>query len=70
MMLLSIYLAIRERAVLVAIFGAWRASLLAGATGALASKFHFLAYAIANAASVRTLTLLRFCSRRPYRTLS
>lgn len=56
--LLSIYLAIRDRAVLVAIVGAWRASLLAGATGALASEFLFLAYAIASAASVRTLTLV------------
>ena len=37
---------------------AWRPSLLAGFLGALASQFWFLAFAIATAASVRTLALV------------
>jgi drug/metabolite transporter (DMT)-like permease len=56
--LLSLYLAARDRAVLVAIVKAWRPSLFAGALGALASQFWFLAFAIATAASVRTLGLV------------
>jgi drug/metabolite transporter (DMT)-like permease len=56
--LLSLYLAIRDRAVLVAIMRAWKPSLFAGFMGALASQFWFLAFAIATAASVRTLALV------------
>src|SRR5205085_1464998 len=56
--LLSLYLAIRDRAVLVAIVRAWRPSLLAGFLGAFASQFWFLAFALATAASVRTLALV------------
>ena len=56
--LLSLYLALRDPAVLVAIMNAWRPSLFAGALGALASEFWFLAFALASAASVRTLGLV------------
>jgi drug/metabolite transporter (DMT)-like permease len=56
--LLSLYLAIRDRAVLVAIGRAWRPSLFAGLMGATASQFWFLAFALATAASVRTLALV------------
>jgi drug/metabolite transporter (DMT)-like permease len=55
---LSLYLAIRERAVLIALLRSWRPSLLAGLLGALASQFWFLAFSIASAASVRTLGLV------------
>src|SRR5580700_7527632 len=56
--LLSLYLALRDPAVLAAIGKAWRPSLFAGALGALASEFWFLAFALASAASVRTLGLV------------
>jgi drug/metabolite transporter (DMT)-like permease len=56
--LLSFYLALYDRAVLSAIVRAWRPSLLAGFLGALASQFWFLAFALATAASVRTLALV------------
>ena len=56
--LLSIYLALRDPGVLKAIFRVWRPSLFAGFMGALASQFWFLAFAIATAASVRTLALV------------
>jgi drug/metabolite transporter (DMT)-like permease len=56
--LLSLYLALRDPIVLVAIIKAWRPSLFAGALGALASEFWFLAFALASAASVRTLGLV------------
>ena len=56
--LLSFYLALRAPKVLVAIVKAWRPSVFAGALGALASEFWFLAFAIATAASVRTLGLV------------
>jgi len=56
--LLSIYLGLRDRAVLAAIVRAWRPSLFAGFMGALASQFWFLAFALATAASVRTLALV------------
>ena len=49
---------LRDRAVLDAIFRAWRPSLFAGFMGALASQFWFLALALATAASVRTLALV------------
>ena len=56
--LLSIYLALRSPDVLRSILAAWRLSLLAGFMGALASQFWFLAFALATAASVRTLALV------------
>jgi drug/metabolite transporter (DMT)-like permease len=56
--LLSLYLAWREPGVLRAIGRAWRPSLFAGFMGAVASEFWFLAFAIATAASVRTLALV------------
>jgi drug/metabolite transporter (DMT)-like permease len=56
--LLSLYLALRNRAVLVATLRAWRPSLFAGFMGALASECWFLAFALATAASVRTLGLV------------
>jgi drug/metabolite transporter (DMT)-like permease len=56
--LLTFYLGRREAAVLKAILAAWRPSLFAGFMGALASQFWFLAFALASAASVRTLALV------------
>ena len=41
-----------------AIVAAWRPSLFAGFMGATASQFWFLAFALATAASVRTLALV------------
>jgi len=55
---LSLYLWLRDRAALTAIVRAWRPSLLAGFMAALASQFWFLAFALATAASVRTLALV------------
>jgi len=55
---LSAYLALRDIEVLRAIMRAWRPSVLAGFMGAFASQFWFLAFAIATAASVRTLALV------------
>ena len=55
---LSLYLMLRDRAVMIAIVRAWKPSLFAGLMGALASQFWFLAFAIATAASVRTLALI------------
>lgn len=55
---LSLYLALRDPKVLTAIAKAWRPSLFAGFMGAFASQFWFLAFAIATAASVRTLALV------------
>jgi drug/metabolite transporter (DMT)-like permease len=53
--LLSLYLGLRNPSVLLAIIRAWKPSLLAGLAGAIASQFWFLAFALATAASVRTL---------------
>jgi drug/metabolite transporter (DMT)-like permease len=55
---LTLYLALRDRTVLKAIFRLWRPSLFAGFMGAAASEFWFLAFALATAASVRTLGLI------------
>jgi drug/metabolite transporter (DMT)-like permease len=55
---LTLYLKLREPGALSAIFRAWRPSLFAGFMGALASQFWFLAFALATAASVRTLALV------------
>ena len=52
------WLCLRDRRLLMSILRAWRPSLLAGFMGALASQFWFLAFAIATAASVRTLALV------------
>jgi drug/metabolite transporter (DMT)-like permease len=55
---LSLYLRLRNPTVLFAILRAWKPSLLAGLAGAVASQFWFLAFALATAASVRTLALI------------
>ena len=55
---LSAYLWLRSPAVMTAIVHAWKPSLFAGFMGALASQFWFLAFALATAASVRTLALI------------
>jgi drug/metabolite transporter (DMT)-like permease len=49
---------LRDPGVLKAIFRAWRPSLMTGFTGALASQFWFLGFAITSAANVRTLALV------------
>jgi drug/metabolite transporter (DMT)-like permease len=56
--LLTLYLALRDRAVLAAIARAWRPSLFAGFMGATASQFWFLAFALTSVANVRTLALV------------
>jgi len=55
---LTAYLAITDAKVLRAIFRLWRPSLFAGFMGSAASEFWFLAFALATAASVRTLGLI------------
>jgi drug/metabolite transporter (DMT)-like permease len=55
---LSLYLLLRSPAVFEAIVRSWKPSLFAGFMGALASQFWFLAFALATAASVRTLALI------------
>ncbi len=57
-LLLTGWLLATDRAVLAAILRAWKPSLAAGFLGALASQFWFLAFALASAASVRTLALV------------
>ena len=57
-LLLSVYLWLRSPGVMAAIMREWRPSMLAGFLGALASLFWFLAFALATAASVRTLALV------------
>lgn len=56
--ILSIYLLLRRPEVMRAIMRQWRPSLFAGFMGATASQFWFLAFALATAASVRTLALV------------
>jgi drug/metabolite transporter (DMT)-like permease len=56
--LLTLYLMLRDRAVLTAIARAWRPSLFAGFMGATASEFWFLAFALTSVANVRTLALV------------
>ena len=56
--LLSAWLALRTPEVLREVLRAWRPSLLAGATGALASQMWFLAFALQPAAAVRTVGLV------------
>ena len=55
---LTAYLAVVDAKVLRAIFRLWRPSLFAGFMGSAASEFWFLAFALATAASVRTLGLI------------
>src|SRR5690349_5828457 len=57
-LILTIYLLIRAPDVLKAILKLWRPSMLAGFTGAFASQFWFLAFALTAAANVRTLALI------------
>lgn len=52
------YLIAKRRGTLKAILRLWRPSVLAGFAGAAASEFWFLAFALATAASVRTLALI------------
>jgi drug/metabolite transporter (DMT)-like permease len=56
--LLTLFLWVRQPAVLASIVAAWRPSLFAGFMGALASQFWFLAFALSSAANVRTLALV------------
>ena len=56
--MLSSYLLVRAPGVMPAIMRVWRRSLFAGFMGAFASQFWFLAFALATAASVRTLALV------------
>jgi drug/metabolite transporter (DMT)-like permease len=56
--MLTAYLALADRPVLLAIFRAWRPSLFAGFMGAFASQMWFLAFALETAAKVRTLALV------------
>jgi len=55
---LSLYLSLWRPTVMFALLRAWKPSLFAGFMGALASQFWFLAFALATAASVRTLALI------------
>jgi drug/metabolite transporter (DMT)-like permease len=55
---LSLYLSLRRPSVMFALLRAWKASLFAGFMGALASQFWFLAFALTDAARVRTLGLI------------
>lgn len=56
--LLTVWLMWRSPEVMRAIVVAWRPSLFAGFMGATASQFWYLAFALATAASVRTLALV------------
>lgn len=56
--ILTLYLALADRRTLVAIFRAWRPSMMAGFAGAFASQMWFLAFALESAAKVRTLALI------------
>src|SRR6187551_1792989 len=68
--LLTLYLALRDRAVLSAIMKAWRPSLFAGFMGATASEFWFLAFALRSVANVRPLPLVEFLSPQPITTFA
>lgn len=56
--LLGLWLALRAPGALAASLRYWRPSLGAGALGAFASQFWFLAFALTSAANVRTLALV------------
>jgi drug/metabolite transporter (DMT)-like permease len=55
---LGLYLAVYDRAGARAIIDAWRSSMFAGFMGALASQLWFVAFALSEAAPVRTLALI------------
>jgi drug/metabolite transporter (DMT)-like permease len=55
---LGLYLALFDRGGARAILDAWRSSLFAGLMGALASQLWFVAFALSEAAPVRTLALI------------
>jgi drug/metabolite transporter (DMT)-like permease len=55
---LALYLGLFDRPGARKILAAWRSSLIAGFMGALASQFWFLAFALTDAARVRTLGLI------------
>ena len=55
---LTAYLAVFDRKVLMEIFRAWRPSMFAGFIGAFASQMWYLAFALETAAKVRTLALV------------
>jgi len=55
---LSLYLWLRQPSIMFALMRSWKPSLFAGFMGALATQFWFLAFALATAASVRTLALV------------
>jgi drug/metabolite transporter (DMT)-like permease len=55
---LLVWLAVFDRSGLKAILALWRASLVAGFMGALASQLWFVAFALTDAARVRTLALV------------
>jgi drug/metabolite transporter (DMT)-like permease len=57
-LLLLAWLVLFNRAILKALVALWRPSLAAGFSGAAASQCWFLAFALATAASVRTLALV------------
>lgn len=57
-LVLTIYLLARAPKVLADILRMWRPSMAAGFTGAFASQFWFLAFALTAAANVRTLALV------------
>jgi drug/metabolite transporter (DMT)-like permease len=57
-LILTVYLLWRAPDVLRKILALWKPSLLAGFTGAFASQFWFLAFALTAAANVRTLALI------------
>ncbi len=57
-LLLTAYLAVRDRPTLAALLKAWRPSMFAGFMGAFASQFWFLAFALQSAALVRTVALV------------
>jgi len=57
-LLLLVWLLIFKRGILPALMRLWRPSLAAGFSGAAASQCWFLAFALASAASVRTLALV------------
>jgi drug/metabolite transporter (DMT)-like permease len=57
-LVLTVYLLTRAPKMLTGILRMWRPSMLAGFTGAFASQFWFLAFALTAAANVRTLALI------------
>jgi drug/metabolite transporter (DMT)-like permease len=56
--LLLVWMAVFQRAAIMASLSVWRISLLAGFLGAFASQFWFIGFALTSAANVRTLALV------------